>query len=221
MQGKKTLLLIEDDEYLGLAVKKYLESKHYIVKWFKDGRNIDKINLKNINLVILDLMLPYVSGEKILSILKNSFYDLPIIILTAKNEISSKKECFDKGADDYLTKPFEILELELRIKSLLKRFSKSQIQGKKVWIDDICVDLETGQLFKQNKEIKISKKCWEILKILCLKRGELVAKEEIMKLVWDNVIVGEDTLRTYIKNLRKILPSNSIETYKGRGYKLK
>ena len=217
---KSNLLIIEDDKTLAPALSAYLTRRGYHVSLLRDGGDIDDIDLNFYDLLILDLILPGISGEDILLRVKKGFPELPVLILTAKYSISSKEECFNKGADDYLTKPFDLLELELRIKALLRRFARNDRTGKIVTIGDIRADLEHKILEKNGSEIPLSRRSWDLLEFFLQNRGTIVDKSEIMKNVWKDTRVTDDSIRTYIKELRKVLPRDAIRTYKGRGYRL-
>ena len=219
-RGRINLLIIEDDETLAPALSAYLTRRDYHVTLLKDGEDIDEIDLNLYDLLILDLILPGISGEDILLRVKKGFPELPVLILTAKYSISSKEECFNKGADDYLTKPFDLLELELRIKALLRRFANNDRTGKIVTIGDIRADIEHKILEKNGSEIPLSRRSWDLLEFFMQNRGTIVDKSEIMKNVWKDTRVTDDSIRTYIKELRKVLPRDAIRTYKGRGYRL-
>jgi len=210
------VLLIEDNELLGESVEEYLQAYGIEVRWIKDEREVEFEDLSVYDVVILDLMLRYYHGEDILVDIKRRNPKLPVLILTAKHRIEDKEVCFNRGADDYLTKPFEPKELLLRLKALTRRGKVSPIEK----IGDVQVDLERGTVFKEGREVRISKTAWELLSYLIKHRGEILPKERIISYVWKDRAVGEDILRTYIKELRKILPDGAIITYKGRGYKL-
>jgi len=210
------VLLVEDNELLGESVQEFLESFGIEVKWVKDEREVEYEELSAYDVVILDLMLRYYRGEDILLDIKNRNPKLPVLILTAKQRIEDKETCFNRGADDYLTKPFEPKELLLRLRALTRRNRALQVEK----IGPVQIDLERGTVLKEGKEVKISPTAWELLTFLLKHRGEILPKERIISYVWKGKLVGEDVLRTYIKELRKILPSGAIITYKGRGYKL-
>ncbi len=166
--------------------------------------------------MVLDLILPHEPGEKILCDLKRDFPEVPVLVLTAKQELESKKVCFEAGADDYLVKPFEVLELELRLKALLRRSGRFSLPR----IGDVIVDTEAGVLRRGKEEIVLSRRSWDLLLYFLRHRGRIISKEELLENVWKDVIVNEETLRSYIKELRRVLPEEAIKTYKGRGYKL-
>lgn len=210
------ILIIEDDKLLAPSLSEYLTQRqfHTILKY--SGDDIFDLDLYAIDLVILDLILPGISGEDVLTYIKEKDPNIPVLILTAKYSISSKEECFSKGADDYLTKPFDLLELELRINVLLRRYSRNKI----VNIGDTKIDLEKKTLEKGGVEVNLSRRSWDLLSFLLQNRGKIVDKSQIMQSVWTDTYVSVDNIRTYIKELRKILPKEAIKTYKGRGYKL-
>ena len=211
------VLLIEDDLTLGESLKEYLELNNVDVDWIYDDRELENIfSFDKYDVIILDLILKYSSGEQILKNLRNKGVSTPILILTAKSSLKDKEVCFNYGADDYLTKPFDSKELLLRLKALDKR----QYIGNVINIGDLTVNLDAQTVYKNGKEIKLSKKSWELLNLLIKNRGNVVNTQRIVNYVWGDKPVGDEIVRTYIKELRKILPSNSIETYKGRGYKL-
>jgi len=213
------ILLIEDDPNLGESLKEYLEINDINVKWLIDDRLVESI-LENevFDVIILDLILKYQKGEDILKKIREKGITTPILVLTAKKELKDKEVCFEEGADDYLTKPFAPKELILRLKALNRR---KMSLPKVIEIDNLKIHLDSGVILKNGQEIKISPKAWELLCFLIKHRGQVVSKERILNYVWADNPVGDEIIRTYIKELRKILPENTIETYKGRGYRLK
>ena len=208
------VLLVEDDLLLGETIKDFLQNNGIFVNWIQDDRDLTYEDPGNYDVVILDLMLRFFKGEDlILDIRKRS--SVPILILTAKRELKDKEVCFERGADDYLTKPFEPKELLLRLKALSRRRSDSEL----LKFGRIVVDLDSETVFVDGKELKLSATAWKLLSFLIKHRGEIVPKERIMGYVWGDKFIGDEVLRTYIKELRKVLPKNAIETFKGRGYR--
>ena len=211
------ILMIEDDPLLGESLKEYLEENGIYVELIQDDRSIQDIyNFDYYDVIVLDLILKYNKGENILKNLRLKNIDIPILILTAKSNIKDKEICFSLGADDYLTKPFDPKELLLRIKALSNRRHVENI----IKINDIEINLIKETVFKNGKEVKLSKTAWDLLYLLLKNRGAIVSTEKILNYVWGDKPVGNEIVRAYIKELRKILPKDAIKTYKGRGYKL-
>jgi DNA-binding response OmpR family regulator len=212
------ILIIEDDLILGESLKEYLELQNIKVNWIDDDRDaLLEFSSGAYDFIILDLMLRYTKGEYILKEIRKIDKEIPIIIITAKDKLESKEECFSCGADDYIVKPFNPKELLLRIKTIYKRILTNDI----IQIGDIEVHIDKQILVNNGKEEKITKKEWEMLLLLIKNRGKLVSFDCILNYVWGDTVVGTDSVRTYIHHLRSILPKNAIETYKGRGYLLK
>ena len=211
------ILLIEDDPCLGPSLVDFLSQERFLPSLLNDPLNFSLDLLEDYDLLVLDLILPHLPGEEILRLVKEKKPAFPILVLTAKGRIENKKECFELGADDYLVKPFDILELSLRIKALLRRtLEKKRI----VHIGDVQIDLERSLIKKDGKTINLSRRAWDLLCYFIENRGKVLSKEEILGNVWKDVLVTEESVRSYVKELRKILPHNSIETIKGRGYRL-
>ncbi len=211
------VLFIEDDPVLGESIKDFLELSGIETEWIQDDRLVKNINNFEIyDVIILDLMLRFNKGEDILKDLRNRGVKTPVIILTAKSDIKDKEVCFNLGADDYLTKPFNPKELLLRLKALANRRHINPI----VNIGDTTIDLDKRLVYKNGKEIKLTKRAWDLLVLLLRNRGSVVETNEILDTIWKDKVVGDEIVRAYIKELRKILPKDSIKTYKGRGYKL-
>ncbi|MEJ5227534.1 response regulator transcription factor [Thermodesulfovibrio sp.] len=211
------ILLIEDDKVLGETLKDYLSIENIELIWLWDERELPKVIGKyEFDVIVVDLILRYTSGEKIITTLRKVGIKTPILVITAKSSIKDKENCFIRGADDYLTKPFDFKEFVLRLKALSKRKHIESI----ITIGDITINLDGKTIHKGNEEIRISKNAWELLSLLIKKKGEIVDTETIMNYIWPDKEVGEEIVRAYIKELRKILPSDCIKTYPGRGYRL-
>jgi len=212
------ILFIEDDPWLGPSVTDFLREEGFDVFLLLNVTEFLPIRFQNFDLLLLDLILPGLSGEEILRRVKETVPNFPVLILTAKSCLESKKKCFELGADDYLVKPFEVLELSLRIKALLRRTKVSEIS---VSIGDVFIDLKKGIVRKGNRTIKLSRRAWDLLSYFVTNRGKVLSKAEILSNVWRDAQVTEESVRSYVKELRKILPPGSIETIKGRGYVLR
>lgn len=212
------VLLVEDDRLLGQSLKEYLELHGLSVRWLADGGGLGDLLLSEaFDVIVLDLILPGIRGEDLLQELRKKGVDVPILVLTAKRGFEDKEVCFGLGADDFLCKPFEPKELLLRIKALARR----RVGRRIVEIGDVKVDLDAEVVYVSGEPLRLSPRAWNLLTFLVRHRGEVVSKERILNYVWGGVPVGEEIVRAYIKELRKILPPDSIETHKGRGYRLK
>jgi len=211
------LLVIEDDKTLAPSLSAYLNKRGFNVSLLYNVHNISEIDFDQFDLIVLDLILPGMAGEDILFKIKKKNPDFPVLILTAKYSLSTKEECFNKGADDYLTKPFEPLELELRIKALLRRFGKKK---QAIYLGDVSVNMDKKTVSRNGVEIALTGRCWQLLEFLIKNQGKIIDKRDILKNVWGDTYVSEDSIRAYVKELRKIFPKDVIKTYKGRGYRL-
>ncbi len=212
------ILLVEDDRMLGESLKEYLENHGLQITWIDDESEVhDLLSTHLFDVIVLDLILRRRRGEDILRELRGLGIKTPVLILTAKRELSDKETCFESGADDYLTKPFEPKELLLRIRALGKR----KIRDEVISIGEVRIDLHSKMVWSvTGREINLSQRSWDLLYLLVKNRGKLVTKEQIMSYVWGDSIVGDSIIRFYIKELRKILPGGVIKTMKGRGYLL-
>jgi DNA-binding response OmpR family regulator len=212
------VLLVEDDNLLGGSIKEYLEANGVEVDWIYDDRLFSTDRLDRYDVIVLDLILRFSKGEELLRMAKESNPDIPILVLTAKRSIRDKEVCFNYGADDYLTKPFEPKELLLRLRALVSRYRRSPSV---VQIGGVSIDLEARRVYSEGKELKLSKNAWQVLEFMLKNRGKVIPTERILSYVWGDKPVGDEVVRAYIKELRKILPQGSIETYRGRGYMLR
>ena len=210
------VLLVEDDEILGASLKEYLENHGLAVCWIDDESDLPGVlGTSTFDVMVLDLILKRRRGEDILLEIRGSSIKTPVLILTAKRDLSDKEVCFERGADDYLTKPFEPKELLLRIHALAKR----KVREKFVQVGGLKIDTHTRTVWTEKGElVNLSRRSWDLLYILLKNRGKLVTKDQILSYVWGDAIVGDDIIRFYIKELRKVLTKNAIKTVKGRGY---
>ncbi|WP_353684110.1 response regulator transcription factor [Thermodesulfovibrio sp. 3907-1M] len=212
------ILLIEDDRIFGETLKDYLKIENVETVWLWDERQLPKIITKyEFDVIVIDLILKFTSGEEIIAALRKAGIKTPILVITAKKTLNDKEECFLRGADDYLTKPFEFKEFVLRLKALSKRKHLPSV----FTIGDVTVNIDAKTIYRGSEEIKISKKAWQLLEFLLKNRGEIVSSEKILNYVWPEKAVGDEIVRAYIKELRKALPPDSIITYPGRGYRIR
>ncbi|ADR19110.1 response regulator transcription factor [Calditerrivibrio nitroreducens] len=209
------VLIIEDDILLAESLKEYLNVNNFEAEVLSYPEEIYLV--EHFDIILLDLMLKDKKGEYILREIRKKGLDLPIIVITAKSDMDSKEICFEYGADDYIVKPFDPKELLLRIKALTKRVYCCE----NLRIDNVLIDFSGKKLYVDDMEVHLSRIEWELLCLLAQNRGKLVTMDKILSYIWGDKVVGTESIRTYIKNLRKALPDDFIVTYKGRGYKLK
>ncbi len=211
------MLLVEDDRLLGESLKEYLESEGFWVDWIYDSREFfDLLEVSIYDAIVLDLMMPHISGEELLRELREKGNTTPVLILTAKGRLEDKEKCFSLGADDYLTKPFEPKELLLRLRALYRR----TVRQERLKLKNIEVDLRAGRVWVEGREIKLSKKEWLMFKYLVENRDRFVSTEELLNYAWGDEPVGNEVVRAHIKNLRRLLPEGFIVSQKGRGYRV-
>lgn len=210
------ILLIEDNKDISNNIKEYLELEKFIVDTAFDGEKwMDQALLKKYDLILLDLMLPEIDWLTISRKL-TARIDTPIIIITAKNSINDKLKWFENGAIDYIIKPFDLRELEVRIKTRLKVKTNNKIAFK-----DVEVDLEKREFLKDWKEAHITIKEYLIFEFLYKNKEKVLTRTDIIEYVWwKSAIFDADwKLDVYISNLRKKLDKKIIETVKGIWYK--
>ncbi|HCN82238.1 MAG TPA: DNA-binding response regulator [Sphingobacteriaceae bacterium] len=227
----KKILLVEDDPNLGMLLQDYLQLKgKFNVVLCKDGEEGFKAYSKDkFDLCILDVMMPKKDGFSLAKDIRKSNTAIPIIFATAKGMMEDKAEAFNLGGDDYITKPFRIEELLLRINALLKRVANQGInnddtQATNFTIGDYQFDY-TAQMISRNSSFqKVSTKEADLLRLLCLKKNTVLTREEALLSIWhdDNYFNGR-SMDVFLSKLRKYLkddPNVEIVNVHGRGYKL-
>ncbi len=200
------VLVVEDDQIIWPNICEYLEENSFLVTLKENWQDWLKEALKNkYDIFILDVMLPLKDGFSIAKEIRENWIKTPIIFLTAKEDLESKERWFNVWWDDYLTKPFKLKELVLRIRSILKRVNKSEILDKIVaW--DIILDLGLKEVKRWNKVINLTPKEFMILEYLMKNKGKAVPKKEILEYIWwINNDIWSDVIRAHILTLRKKL----------------
>jgi two-component system response regulator QseB len=212
------LLLIEDDELLGDAVTTGLSQFGYIVEWLKDGDSARQvIKSDSFELIILDLGLPKLSGLGFMQVLRSSGNNTPVIILTARDSIEDRIKGLDSGADDYLTKPFDLNELSARIRALIRRSqgrSESLIHYR-----NITLDPASQMVYMDDELMNVPRREFALLQKLLEHKGQVLSREQLMQSVygWGDD-VDSNALEVHIHNLRKKLNAYFIRTIRGIGY---
>tara|TARA_B100000123_G_C25710086_1_gene419473 strand:+ start:416 stop:1093 length:678 start_codon:yes stop_codon:yes gene_type:complete len=215
------ILVVDDDEGIRSLVKKYLNEKKYLVTTADNAENAsEKIKIIKFDLIILDIMMPGKSGLDFLNEYKKEI-NTPVILLTAKGEPNERIEGLEKGADDYLPKPFEPKELDLRIKNIINKTKQNNLK-KIIEFQNVRIDLNRQIIFQNNLEYKINNTEKIILQEMIKNPGKIFAREEIGKLI---NLTKERSIDVIITRLRKkieIDPKNPkfLQTIRGAGYVL-
>lgn len=226
----KKILLVEDDPNLGLLLQDYLQLKgKFDVVLCVDGEEgIKAFNKQSFDLCILDVMMPKKDGFTLGKEIRKINEHVPIIFATAKAMMEDKASAYDLGGDDYITKPFRIEELLLRINALLKRVSKDTITAEPMQtqfeIGKYTFDYTTQLIHFNGQQQKLSTKEAELLQLLCLKKNTVLTREEALLSIWhdDNYFNGR-SMDVFLSKLRKYLredPKVEILNVHGKGYKL-
>jgi DNA-binding response OmpR family regulator len=226
----KKILLVEDDPNLGMLLQDYLQLKgKFDVVLCTDGdEGLKAFSKQNFDLCILDVMMPKKDGFTLGKDIRKVNQNVPIIFATAKAMMEDKASAYDLGGDDYITKPFRIEELLLRINALLKRVSSKETASEPIQtqfeIGNYKFDYTTQLIHFDGKQQKLSTKEAELLQLLCLKKNTVLTREEALLSIWhdDNYFNGR-SMDVFLSKLRKYLredPKVEILNVHGKGYKL-
>ena len=224
---KLKILVVDDEVSITDICRIYLEREGYEVFIANDGKEaLEKIGKNNFDLLILDLMLPFYTGEEITKIVRQTS-TIPIIMLTAKQSEENKIEGLNIGADDYITKPFSLKELVTRVNTLFRRTIDYSGKSEKFNYEDdtIKINFEKMEIYRLNKLITLTANEFKVLKILIENKGKVLSRERIIDILFQDIYGGYDrNIDTYIKNIRSKIENNSkspeyIITIYGLGYK--
>ena len=212
------ILVIEDERRIAEALKKGLEQERYAVDLAYTGRDgYELATSEDYDLIIMDLMLPGMDGNTICSKLRTENIHTPILMLTAKSQVSDKVSGLDSGADDYLTKPFAFEELLSRIRALLRR-PKGETSTELV-NENVSMNTNTFVVKVDNQPVSMSSKEYSLLEYLLRHKNMIVSKEQIISHVWDyDSDILPNTVEVYVKKLRA--KGINITTVRGFGYRL-
>lgn len=222
----ENILIIEDDSQIARFIELELKHEGYQVDKIDNGYDgLNKIRENDYDLLLLDLMLPGIDGIEICNKIRD-FSDLPIIMLTAKSELEDKVKGLDTGADDYLTKPFEIEELLARIRALLRRKQGDVESANILEIDDLEVNLDAHTVKRKDQKIELTKKEYDLLVYLIENEGIVVSRDKLLNNVWGYDYTGETNIvDVYIRYLRSKIDDpfdeKLIQTVRGVGYVLR
>jgi DNA-binding response OmpR family regulator len=220
------ILVIEDEPEMLELIKQFLEDENYVVETAESfNAGLDKIIAYNYDCILLDIMLPDGNGLELLQQLKSLDKADSVIIISAKDSIDDKIKGLDLGADDYLTKPFHIAELNARIKSVIRRKKRD---GKKLLqLENLTIHIEERQVLIDNQKVELNRKEFDILIFLMMNKNRIARKSAIAENIWGDYIDQADDfdfIYSQIKNLRKKLSRHKakveINSVYGMGYKL-
>lgn len=220
------ILIIEDEPQILNLLKLELSHEGYEVDTAIDGKTgMEKIENTPYDLILLDIMLPYLNGMEICRRARN-FTNVPIIMLTARDQIFDKVMGLDTGADDYLTKPFSIEELLARIRSALRRSLKSKNESNILTFKNIAVNCSTCEVKVDNEIVELTKKEFKLLVYMLENKNQVLSREQILNAVWGYDYFGDNNVvDVYIRYLRNKLNDSTNEKYistiRGTGYIIK
>jgi two-component system response regulator ArlR len=217
-----TILVIEDEKQIARIIELELKHEGYNVEISYNGNEgLNKVQRNEPDLILLDIMLPGLNGLEVCERIRK-FSQVPIIMLTAKDELSFKVMGLDSGANDYITKPFDMEELLARIRAALRISIERLIPTKQMILDNLNIDLTKHTVTRNDKEITLTKKEFNLLVYLMRNKGIILTREQILDNVWSIDYTGEaNIVDVYIKYLRdKVDDDNSklIHTVRGFGY---
>ena len=219
------LLVVEDNPRLGPMIASGLRDEGHVVDLAVTGNEaLDFADTNRYDAIVLDLMLPEIDGLGVLDRLRRGGDATPVLILTAKDDVSSRVEGLDRGGDDYLVKPFEFEELLARLRALVRRSTQAGTSNT-LEVGDLAIDLHHKQVQRGGKVVRLSAREWAVLEALALRRGRVVSRETLMSVVYDGDDQPEsNVVEVYIGYLRRKIDrghdTKLIHTRRGMGYML-
>ncbi|GAX87921.1 conserved hypothetical protein [Lebetimonas natsushimae] len=209
------ILLVEDDEFIGESIKEYFEMNGSKVDYYSSPKKaLEEIYPDHYDIFLIDINMPEMNGYEFYNELKN-YSSSPVIFITAYSDVDHVEKAFNIGAADYIKKPFELKELELRVKRLVfKKTDRIKIT------DDYSFDIKKLKLFYKNEEVELTPNEKYFLEILVKNINNVVDSETIKNYVWEEKSICDNTLRTQVKKLRNKLKENFIKNVRGCGYKI-
>lgn len=214
------ILLVEDDSQLGESLAAALKLEQYAVDWLRSGESVRAaLGATPYDLLILDLGLPGVPGMQVLRQLRADKHSLPVLVLTARDTVADKVDGLDSGADDFLTKPFDVAELFARVRALLRRRSERGSTG--LQAAGIALDPADRLVSFAGEAVDLTAREFAILEILLRNAGRFVSRARLEEGIYSwGEEVESNTVEVYISRLRKRFGSASIETMRGVGYRI-
>jgi two-component system response regulator QseB len=214
------ILLVEDDRHLGQSLRRALVLARYACDWVDDGEQVlSVLNSTHFDLLVMDVGLPGRSGLEILHEIRTKHIPIPVLLLTARDAIEDKVEGLDSGADDYLTKPFDLDELHARIRVLLRRHN--DLDQNILYCGSLRLDCKEREVFQDHKPVELTVTETAILELLMRSCGHYVSTKRLEDSIYSwGREVESNTVQVYISRLRKRLGSDLIENKRGVGYRI-
>ncbi len=223
---KFKILIVEDEKKIARFLELELQHEGYLVESVHDGRaGLSRVREQEYDLVLLDIMLPELNGIEVCRRIRQ-FSSLPVIMLTAKDDVADRVTGLDIGADDYITKPFAIEELLARIRAILRRTQESWDGANKLQAGDLIMDLSAHQVTRGGQTIQLTKREFDLLEYLLRNSGIVLSRDTILESVWGyDYGVDSNILDVYIRYLRSKIDDQFdkklLHTVRGFGYTLK
>ena len=218
----KTILIIEDEKAIQNIIKAFLEDAGYTAVLADDGlEGIEKFHKFSPDLVLLDLMLPKINGFAVCELIRKES-QVPIIMLTARDDDESQMKGFDALADDYITKPFTMPLVMRRIEAVLRRTEHgNQAENTVIHYKDISLDADSFTVLVSGESVSLTTREFEILKLFLENQGRVFTRDNLLNMIWGYDYFGDAKIvNTHIKNIRRKLGVDYIETIRGMGYKI-
>jgi len=227
MEPKASILVVEDEQNILAALRDFLEFQGFKVTEAADGLDAERTVAKGLfDLILLDLMLPKISGEQLCRKWRQEGLQTPIIMLTAKGQEKEKVAGLNLGADDYITKPFSLEELLARINAVLRRTDPARAVGQTFTFGDLYVDIAGLKVRRKGKEIEITRREARIIQYFAANPNRVISREDLYREVWDDTMTDLETRTTdmHIAKLRSkierdVSDPQIIKTVRGAGYK--
>lgn len=215
------ILLLEDDYNYNESIKEYLEMLEFEVDAFFDGEKaLDAIMNNCYYLLLLDIKVPKISGHELIKYIKEADITTPIIILTSLVDINNIEIGYELGCDDYLKKPFELKELELRINALIQKYYGTDTKTKIKLACGVEFDFKEGMVYKEGESILLTQKEQELVRYLINRRNAYCEIEELRENAWEGKEISYADIRMYIRKIRIKIGMDFIKSSRGLGYKI-
>lgn len=218
---QKNILIIEDEKSIQNILKAFLEDAGYHVTLADDGMaGITSFHKSTYDLVLVDIMMPKLDGYTVCEMIRNEG-DTPVILLTALDDEDSQMKGFDLLADDYITKPFSMPLVLRRIEAVLRRTKNAEANSNILTYREIQLDTENYKVFVSGQEVILTAREFEILRLFMENQGRVFTREQLLDIIWNYDYTGDDKIiNTHIKNIRRKLGVECIETIRGVGYRI-